>query len=194
VSRQTAFWSGEGGDAYVERNRIQWAARVPFWSALLAKHGAGDILEVGCGSAWNLLAIRSLKEHPWRLCGAEINDKAIAEAREANVTVDKCAAIDVLKHYGPRQFDLVFTAGLLIHVPPAEILCVMSQIKQVSRRFVLAIEYSDHREVEVTYRGEKDLLWRRPYGYLYEAMDLYPVEEGEAESFDRCHFWLLEHR
>jgi len=182
-----------GGDDYLTRNRIAWGTRTPFWARILPRFQPVDILEVGCNLGANLLAIRSLKEYPFgRLCGADINDKAIREAWKASLTVDKCAAIDLLDHYGPKQFDLVFTSGVLIHVPPKEILRVMSQIKQVSRRYVLAIEYADKLEVEVTYRGEKELLWRRPYGALYDAMNLNLVEEGEAEGFDRCHYWLCE--
>lgn len=193
MSRQEAWWEGVGGDDYLSRNRVAWNVRVPFWSKILPKFQPGDVLEVGCNAGWNLLAIRSVKNHPFgRLCGCDINSGAIIEARKASLAVDKCAAIDLLTHYGPKQFDLVFTAGVLIHVPPAEILRVMSQIKQVSRRWVLAIEYADRHEIEVSYRGELGLLWRRPYGALYEAMNLKLIEEGDAEGFDRCRWWLME--
>jgi hypothetical protein len=43
----------------------------------------------------------------------------------------------------------------------------------------------------IEYRGEKDRLWKRPYGKLYEAMGLTLVKAGPAEGFDRCDFWLL---
>jgi pseudaminic acid biosynthesis-associated methylase len=192
VSRQEAFWEGQGGDAYLERNRVAWSERVPFFADLLPKFQPIDLLEVGCNAGWNLLAIRSLKAVPFgRLCGCDVNDKAIAEAHSSNLAVQKCAAIDVLAHYGTREFDLVFTAGLLIHVAPEDLYRVMSGIKQVSRRWVLAVEYEAPWETEIVYRGEKGLLWKRDFGRIYEAMDLKLVEKWEAVGFDRCTAWLL---
>ena len=72
---------------------------------------------------------------------------------------------------------------------------VMGNIARASRRFVLAVEYADEKEVEVEYRGHTGKLWRRPYGKIYENMDLKLIDTGlldKESGFDSCTYWLLK--
>jgi len=46
--RLEALWSGEFGDAYVERNRAAGNIREPFWQKVLTEFAAQTVLEVGC--------------------------------------------------------------------------------------------------------------------------------------------------
>lgn len=189
MSATEEFWSGTFGREYTERNRVNWRARSGFWCDMIAMTQPDDVLEVGCNAGWNLRAIREVSPGTM-LRGVEINTKAASDAKRAGFEIHRLAA-RVLYELG-AEFDLVFTAGMLIHVPPDELEVTMRRIVDRSRRHVLAIEYDADAEEEVEYRGHAGRLWKRPFGRLYEAMGLKPIADGVADGFDRCHWWLLE--
>jgi SAM-dependent methyltransferase len=186
---QLDWWKGEGGDAYTKRNRVEWEKRLPFWSSIVADLRPESVLEVGCNAGWNLQAIQEASGHNPLLAGIEPNDAARAEAQ--------AKGFSVTQSWGrwKDEFDLVFTAGVLIHVPPAGLEVTMRSIIQASRRHVVCIEYADDVVMEVKYRGEWELLWRRPYGEMYEKLGLKILGEAylpPESGFDNCTYWLLE--
>jgi hypothetical protein len=92
----------------------------------------------------------------------------------------------------PLGAELVFTAGVLIHVPPAGLDAFMRAIVAASSQYVLAIEYAADVETEIEYRGQMGMLWKRPFGKLYQDLGLTLIETGEAVGFDRCDYWLFQ--
>jgi pseudaminic acid biosynthesis-associated methylase len=194
LTEQEQFWRQSFGDEYVARNRVDWRARVPFWQSIIDRIKPRSVLEVGCGSGWNLRALRQTDPMPLSLWGIEINPKAMEEAADAGLSVVNGSLFDLRKEWPEGGFDLVASVGVLIHVAPADISRAMDEIIAVSKRYVLAVEYADEKEVEVEYRGNAERLWRRPFGSLYEAKGLKIVDEFDApaDAFDRCHVWLCE--
>ena len=193
MTETTDFWSGTFGDGYTERNRVDWPVRVPFWADIVARTRPGTVLEVGCNAGWNLMALRSIGGGPF-VRGIDVNQKAIEAAADAGLPASLMSAADVGLLF-PDSFDLVFTVGVLIHVPPEELPAVMAAIVQASRRHVLAVEYEADADVEVEYRGHAGRLWRRPFGRLYEGLGLTTVLKMDAgPGFDRCTAWLMEKR
>lgn len=191
VSDQDRFWSGGQGDAYLARNRVDWPARIPFWRDVLERTGAHSVLEVGCNFGANLLALRSL-DRDLQLCGVDLNSMAVDEARMHGLDARVGGAASVGLFF-PREFDLVATCGVLIHVSPAALRQAMTSITMASRRYVLAVEYAADAEEAIEYRGEKDRLWKRPFGRLYEHLGLKVIDERDAgPGFDRCRAWLME--
>ena len=85
----------------------------------------------------------------------------------------------------------MFTSGVLIHIPSYELERVMKMIIEGATDYVLAVEYASPVEEMIEYRGEKDLLWKRPYGGLYCDMGLSLIESGPAEGWTDCTYWLL---
>lgn len=189
MNEQEQAWSGSFGDEYTRRNnKVDWRARIPFWADIMKFTGARSVYEVGCGAGWNLSAIAEASPYKVRLYGSEINALALAQARACGLSV----------YASPPEFDqlpppaeLVFTAGVLIHVAPDNLLTMMNEIIAASSRYVLAIEYAADAEEMIEYRGESNLLWKRNYGALYEAMGLTLLHTGNATGFDRCTYWLL---
>lgn len=180
------FWSGDFGNKYTLRNRVDWVGRVPFWESIINKTNARSVLEYGCNAGWNLSAIRSVFPDTG-LCGVEINVLAAKQARACNIDVH-CSLPDSLYSY-----ELVFTAGVLIHVPPQDLTETMENLINVSCDYVLAVEYAADAEEMVVYRGHKNKLWKRNYGKLYEELGLAMVAEGNAGAgFDKCNYWLLK--
>src|SRR5437899_3117855 len=190
MNEQEQFWSGPEGDAYTNRNRVDWRLRIPFWHDIMKFTGARSVYEVGCGAGFNLSAIAEASPHTVRLFACEINEQAARQARYA---------IDAEIYEAPAEqgeahgaIELVFTAGALIHVAPENLESLMRLIVNTSSRYVLAIEYFSEVEEMVNYRGEDDRLWKRNYGVLYQALGLKQLHAGEATGFDRCQYALLE--
>lgn len=186
------LWSGEFGDAYLARNRVNWAVRIPFWRDILDLVDPSSVLEIGCNAGWNLLALRALDPR-LSLHGIDLNERALAQARRDGLSVAAGNIADMPASMLP-QSDLVFTAGVLIHVPPDDLDPAMRAIVAASRKHVLAVEYGADTEEPVCYRGH-DALWRRPFGALYEGMGLRIVGQGyvgKAHGFDDCRWWCLQ--
>ena len=92
------------------------------------------------------------------------------------------------------QFDLVFTAGVLIHIPLGDLPRAMHEVYRCSRRYILAIEYFAEQETEIVYRGQAGLLWKRNFleHYRTQFPNLSLLREGYLEDWDRTTWWLLE--
>lgn len=190
MNEQEQFWAGEFGDAYTQRNRVDWRARVPFWREMIDRTGARSVYEVGCGAGWNLSAIK--RAYPdVNVQGCDINTLAIEQADAAlNAILDR-----KLLEY-PIRAELVFTAGVLIHVAPENLGRFMERIANHSSDYVLAVEYDSEsgNEEPVVYRGHKDRLWRRDYGRFYSEMGLeFCAKGGAGKEFDDCTWWLFRH-
>lgn len=188
------FWRGEFGRSYTERNRVDWERRKPFWRFIIDKTDLRSALEVGCNVGWNLRSLSSqlLTSPRPTLFGIDINEDAVEQAKEAGLSVGCMSALDLRE---TPMFDLVFTVGVLIHIPTSQLHEVMTKIVRTSRRYVLAVEYADEKEVEIEYRGHSGKLWCRPFGKMYEDMGLKMVETGfldKDQGFDQCTYWLLE--
>lgn len=185
MNEQQQFWAGEFGNDYVKRNQVNWRARIPFWDDIIYQAGARSVHEVGTNCGWNLSAIKRV-DSEIVLTGNDINPNAIRQAQSAGLVVYGNADAIV-------PAELVFTAGVLIHVAPADLESLMRRIVDASYRYVLAVEYASEQEEEIEYRGHACKLWRRPFGKLYQHMGLKMVHVQErAPGFDNCTAWLLE--
>jgi len=200
-------WRSKFGDDYVDRNmpeqwRIEQAANV--FCDITRDLPISSVLEMGCGTGINLSAfcykptIAQL-ETGLLVCGVEPNAKArkIAIDNGRNVVSD----LTNLVYYSEEahRFDLVFTCGVLIHVNPKELKEFTDKIVSLSSKYVLAVEYFSHEPVEMEYRGEEGLLWKRDFGSWY--LDNYPklktvdygfIWQREFSHFDNLNWWLFE--
>lgn len=184
------FWKGEFGDKYLKRNRVDWRQRVPFWREVIETTGARSVFEVGANAGWNLSAIQR-NDPDVMLHGCEINPKAEARAAMCGLSLHRLDGVQALRLY-PEMMELVFTAGVLIHIAPEDLPAMMQGIVDASAGYVLAVEYSAEKEEEVEYRGHSGKLWRRPFGKMYQDMGLTLVKEWPAgDGFDNCTAWLL---
>jgi hypothetical protein len=182
------FWTGDGGDAYTLRNDGDWRARTSFWRDTIPAD-VQTAFECGTNRGMNLRAIRACRSI--KLGGVEINQTAVDAAVERGLPVVQG---DLLRMQAVPMWDLTFTCGVLIHMAPDQVLDAMEQVAAMSKRYVMAVEYESlsGEEESVNYQGSDDLLWRRAYGKMYEAMGLRLVRYGDAGAgFDRCSFWLF---
>jgi pseudaminic acid biosynthesis-associated methylase len=185
MNEQQQFWAGKFGNEYVRRNQVDWRARIPFWREVIEMTGARSVHEVGCNCGWNLSAIKRVDPYISQ-SGNDVNLTAISQARSVGLSA----------FHGENAIskaELVFTAGVLIHVAPDDLKPLMQKIVDQSYRYVLAVEYESEQEEEIEYRGHTGKLWRRPFGRMYEEMGLKLVRhEQNVPGFDSCTAWLLE--
>lgn len=197
VERLERLWAGSFGDDYTVRNVQAAAERDRFWRSLLGEIEVTSVLEVGCNVGGNLRWVADLLPEA-RIVGVDVNERALAALRTAFPGVEAVPASATELPFGDASFDLVFTTGVLIHLPDDALPVAMGEIVRCSRRYVLCGEYFAKEPVEVEYRGLAGALFKRDYGRLYaEAFPelrlrdkgFLPREEG---GWDDITWWLFE--
>lgn len=146
------------------------------------------VLEVGCNRGDNLPAFRDRE-----VTGAEPNDYARHLAKEQGWFVVDAPANNL--PFPNESFDLVFTVGVLIHIPPEQLDQSLHEIHRVSKRYVLSVEYDSPKVESLDYRGVRAGIWKRPYRLEYQRRfpDLIPVGVGmTGAAFDGCQWVMFE--
>jgi pseudaminic acid biosynthesis-associated methylase len=196
ATRLEDLWSGTFGDEYLARNANAGEGRGPFWTDLLARIPVRTVLEVGCNVGANLRWLAPLLG-PEHLYGVDINLAALDEIRRRLPGINTIVSPARELPFRDPLFDLVFTAGVLIHQPTATLPRVMGEIVRTAGRYVLAVEYFAAEAEEVPYRGQEGALFRRDYGRLYAEgfPELRLVDEGRLgrdAGWDDVTWWLFE--
>jgi len=190
---QLETWKGDFGDAYTARQPDSTADREVMWRRVLrsVQPKPKSVLEVGANRGLNL------KAWPYggRLCGLEPNETAASLLQESGFGVVEGSAVSIAAD--KESFDLVFTCGVLIHIPPVELFRACREIHWVSKRHILAIEYFAAEPEEKEYRGQGGMLWKRDFGSFWmDNFDLMPVDSGffwkRTTGLDNLTWWLFE--
>lgn len=172
-TEQEAFWAGNFGDSYTERNdgnKLLLSKQLSFANILTHAVDIHSVLELGCNKGLNLKALSNLIPNLVAE-GVEINKKAAEECSTIpNVTVHNQSIYDY--PYKENSFDLTFTFGVLIHIAPEKLKTVYDILYKSSKRYILVSEYYNPTPVEVTYRGNTGKLFKRDFAG--EMMDTYP--------------------
>jgi pseudaminic acid biosynthesis-associated methylase len=197
VTPQLDTWAGEFGDAYTDRNIIDWQRREPAFREMLQGLELPRVLEVGCNRGHNLVAVSKILGNRSEVVGLEPNPKARAIARALGADVGVMSGTTNEIPFTDASFDLVFTCTVLIHVPLKDLPLAMREIARVSRSYILCIEYFATEETPITYRGRDDLLWKRDFlAQYHQAVPGLTLLKsgywGPEDGFDRSHWWLLE--
>ncbi len=176
-TEQEQFWAGEFGDSYRDRNDSESLlyTKVAMWSKMLrSANNVTSALELGCNIGLNLVALKKLQPS-LSLTGYEINKKAAEQAEKEHVADIFTASI--LEKIRSNKFDLTFTASNLV---------------ENSRRYVLVAEYYNPFPTVITYRGEREKLFKRDfagdlidhygmklvdYGFLYKRDNWAPKDD-----------------
>ena len=85
------------------------------------------------------------------------------------IKVYNMSILDFIVDY---QRDFVFTSGVLIHINPDELPAVYKLLYETSKKYILINEYYNPSPVEVKYRGNESVLFKRDFAG--EIMDKYP--------------------
>ncbi len=193
---QLAIWQGEFGRAYTERNVLDRRTREPAFREMFAGLALERVLEVGCNRGHNLATLADGLRIPG-VFGIEPGEHALELARNASPRAFVLPGRAEALPFRDQWFDLVFTCGVLIHVPPAGLDAALAEIVRCSRRYVLAVEYFAPEETRIDYRGHSELLWKRDYAaeYCRRHSELRVLRKGyldSADGFDHSTWWLFE--
>lgn len=199
TQRLERLWAGEFGDEYASRNAEAAAGRGGFWKQLLSGHEIASALEVGCNVGGNLVWLVDLLGAE-NVAGVDLNESALEVAAAAVPGADLRRASAYELPFEDAAFDLVFTTGVLIHLPPGDVEAAMKEVVRCSRRFVLCGEYFSEELAEVPYRGLEGALFKQDFGALYtsEHPQLEPLDRGFLPAsegvWDDVTWWLFEKR
>lgn len=191
-------WAGKHGKEYTERCEVTALSRVQIFESILDKMGAvTSVLEVGCNKGHNLDAIALVHKGMTDCQGIEINKDLCDRSNITNASAYDIPWVDDL-------YDLVFTAGVLIHIPTPRLHDAMAEMRRVSKKYVLMIEYPADKEVGAKYEADfnwQEGVWWRPYGKEYTH--LFPMDKLVAHGpikdlgddgwgFTECDYWIFE--
>jgi pseudaminic acid biosynthesis-associated methylase len=172
-TEQEAFWAGEFGNAYIERNQgdTLLASNLDFFSkALRATRDVKTCIEFGANIGMNLKAIQLL--HPTIEASAiEINAQAAAQLQNV-IAPDHVHNTSILDFEVSRTYDLALIKGVLIHINPNELPQVYDKLVASCGRYLMVAEYYNPAPVTIPYRGHTDRLFKRDFAG--EIMDRHP--------------------
>ena len=192
-------WAGQFGNDYAKRSPGDVQANEVFFARILAAMNADPIsaIEFGCGVGNNLRALRTLLPDI-ALRGVEINESAAILARQVTplITIGS-----MLVHEAIISWELAFTKGVLIHIPPVDLPRAYEVLYRASRKYIMVAEYYAPKPTEIEYRGRRDMLWKGPHAYdmLDRYQDLKLLDYGFVSSRDPypqddLNWWILEKR
>ena len=197
VKRLEDLWAGEFGNSYTIRNLKAGKGRENFWNRIFSQLNIErNVLEVGCNVGLNLKWICK-NISPQKIYGVDINIKALQHLHRELPGINALWSKAINLPFRREGFDLVFTAGVLIHQPEDSLLLIMDEVVRCPRRYVLCIEYFAEECIEVPYRGQKNALFKRNYGRLYKQNFpmLNLIEQGQLsqdEGWDNVTYWLFK--
>ena len=184
MTKQMEEWAGKFGEEYTERNMMTadefdklLRSRIGVYRTeqideFLSDLELNNILEVGSniGNQLLLLQKRGFKN----LYGIELNRYAVEKSKERTkgkgIDIIQGSAFDI--PFKDAYFDLVFTSGVLIHIPPQDINNVLDEIHRCSKKYIWGTEYFSEEYTQVNYRGHSELLWKTNFAKLY--LDSFP--------------------
>ena len=202
MNEQELFWKDIYGKNYITKNyNFDDDKGSKVWKKILANCNTENfkVLECGCNIGRNIRQIK--KAYPdFSTSVIEINREALEICKSSN-QIDKAFCGSIAEcDFKPKQFDLVFTMGVLIHTAPENLLDVMSKMRNWSKRYILFGEYFNTTPVSIEYQGKKNQLFKRDFGkYFLENFQAKCIDYGflwryeyEDAGFDDCTWWLFD--
>jgi len=174
-TEQEKFWAGEFGTNYIVRNNDSQivASNINLFSKILSRaNKINSIVEFGASIGLNLIALKQLIPSG-NFTAIEINETACSE-------LEKFPWINtfnesILSFESEEKFDLVFSKGVLIHINPDELEKVYKKLYNMSKKYILTVEYYNPTPTEINYHGHSGKLFKRDF--TGELIKLYPELE-----------------
>lgn len=170
---QEAFWAGQFGTDYIQRNQgdALLASNLAFFAkALHQAKGFKSCIEFGANIGMNLKALKLLYPN---LDAHAIEINADAAQELAQVIPAKQVHNQSVLDFSPSQkWDLTLIKGVLIHLNPEVLPQVYDKLFSACGRYLLVAEYYNPAPVAIPYRGHIDRLFKRDFAG--EMMDRHP--------------------
>jgi pseudaminic acid biosynthesis-associated methylase len=172
-TEQEAFWAGNFGTEYIQRNQgdALLASNLAFFAkALHQTKSLNSCIEFGANIGMNLKALKLL--YPGLDVNAvEINSDAAKELGNT-IPTDQVHNQSILDFSAIKKWDLTLIKGVLIHLNPSVLPQVYDKLFAACGRYMLVAEYYNPVPVSIPYRGYSDRLFKRDFAG--EIMEKYP--------------------
>ena len=179
-TQQREFWTGDFGTEYIERNKTietvnelykeQTGITVEkiFESFFEKIDRDCTIIELGCNVGLNLSVLNKIGFK--NLTGLEINKSAFSIAKKNNPNISFINS-SIEDFEVTKTFDLVYTAGVLIHINPDTLPLIIKKIDKLSKKYIFGFEYySDYLE-EIKYRNNESTCWKQNFPELIKKFN-----------------------
>lgn len=194
INLQEKKWGGEYGENYTTRNPQNskemndlYQQRFGLTRSKLNKQFIGKlnrsikILEIGANVGSQLMLLQKMGfKH---LYGIEINPRLVEFSKKITKGIDiiNGSALDI--PFRDNYYDLVFTSGLLIHIPPLKLKKAIKEIYRCAKKYIWGYEYYSDKTKEVLYGGKKNMLWKADFSkiYLNTFKDLKLIKEKKIK-------------
>lgn len=177
---QSSFWQGLFGEDYTRRNARSAEEWDDFYVASygltkleMNRRFVGDLpressfLEVGCNTGLQLQGLSRMGFG--HLAGVELQIHAAGCAKELLPGARIVSGSGLALPFSDGSFDVVFTAGVLIHIAPPNLEQAFREMTRCSRHFLWGFEYFADELTEIPYRGNAGFLWKADYARLFAA-------------------------
>lgn len=201
MNKQEQFWKDTYAKEYITRNsEFDLDAGIKAWAQMTRNLGPiRSILECGCNIGRNINILNHLMPGAEKSI-IEISPEAFSIVTGRYNFADALNCSILASDFGGKQFDLVFTTGVLIHIAPENLLENLSKIYAHSKKYIVFCEMFSRVPRTVPYKGENDLLFTRDYGrFFLENFPCRVVDYGflwghyyDAAGFDDGNFWVFE--
>lgn len=131
--------------------------------------GARKICELGCNVGNNLADFPSTFD----ITGVDLNKNAIEKSKNKFPSFNFKVAKIQDTSLPDSQFDLVFSRGVLIHVPGKDLDDALKEIFRISNKWIFNLEYFGKDDEMIPWKRGSDLLW---YRNMKEKWQKYDVE------------------
>ena len=199
MNEQQNFWANDYAQEYIKKNaQFDRKLGVQGWQKMLKKtEGVGSLLECGCNIGRNIGFLNEVLPDTSKSV-IEISKPAYEFAAH-QYKLDQAFNGSIEESNFDKQFNLVFTQGVLIHIHPDNLLANMQKMYEYSDKYILMGEYFNRTSVMLEYQGQKDKLFKCDFGKLFsENFPVTLVDYGflwghiyDPAGFDDITWWLF---
>ena len=199
---QEEFWAKRFAESYRTANTVfNKELNEKAWRLILQKipkNSFSSILECGSNIGRIVAALNSLYPDA-NISVIEINEQALQICNTANIVHGSFLG-PIKEANFDTQFDIVFTAGVLIHVAPKDLLASLTKMFQLSAKYIIVGEYFNRTPISIDYHGEQEKLFKRDWGkFVIENFDVTVIDYGflwghefDEAGFDDITYWVFE--
>jgi SAM-dependent methyltransferase len=185
---QQSVWASKGKDI-IEKYWLAAIPRTMWFLEELKKYEYESIYEIGCNSGRNLFKIKNKV-----VGGIDINSKAIEFAKEKNPK--GLFSVGAIQTMPLDKFDIVFSSGVLLHIPPEDIRDVIKSMIGKAAKYVMHMETNGDNSIlngpahmKPKDKVNKKLFWEPNIVAIYKDlgfkcdMQIIPCGERDARHF-----------
>lgn len=179
MNHQKEVWQSNFGEEYTERNifspedlnafyvREYGISRFDMNTEFLSGLDKDiRILEVGCNVGNQLRLLQQMGFN--NLYGLELQPYAVQRAKDLTKGINIIQGVADDIPFKDGYFDLVFTSGVLIHIPPELHEKVMTEMYRCTKKHIWGFEYFSDTLSEINYRGNINLLWKSDFSQEFQ--------------------------